>query len=45
MPGRLNGLPQVFLLDKNGEIVYHKRKYLPGDEDKLFEAIKEANRT
>ena len=41
MPGNLNGLPQVFILDKNGEIVHHKRKYIYGDEDKLFEWIKE----
>ena len=39
LPGRLNGLPQVFVI-KNGEIVHHKRKYLPGDEDKLFEVIR-----
>lgn len=41
MPGALNGLPQSFILDKNGEIVYHKRKYSSGDEDKLFAKIKE----
>ncbi|HMR42520.1 MAG TPA: TlpA disulfide reductase family protein [Saprospiraceae bacterium] len=41
MPGELNGLPQTFLLDKNGEIVLHKRKWVPGDEDKLFQNIKE----
>ena len=40
MPGELNGLPQVFVLDKNGSIVYHTRKYVPGDEDKLFEEVK-----
>lgn len=40
MPGGLNGLPQVFVLDKNGAIVYHTRKYRPGDEDILFEKIK-----
>ena len=40
MPGGLNGLPQTFILDKNGEIVYHKRKYRPGDEDALFEKVK-----
>jgi len=40
MPGELNGLPQVFVLDKDGKIQYHKRKYLPGDEDQLLEAIK-----
>lgn len=41
MPGALNGLPQSFILDKNGEIVYHKRKYTTGDEDKLFAKVKE----
>ena len=41
MPGRLNGLPQTFILDKDGKIVYHKRKYRLGDEDKLFEKVKE----
>ncbi|MEM9821440.1 MAG: hypothetical protein AAF985_10225, partial [Bacteroidota bacterium] len=40
MPGGLNGLPQTFLLDQNGKIVYHKRKYNTGDEDKLFAEIK-----
>lgn len=40
MPGGLNGLPQVFVFDKNGDIVYHKRKYRPGDEDTLFEKVK-----
>ncbi len=40
MPGNLNGLPQVFLLDKNGNIAHHKRKYRPGDEDQLFEWVK-----
>lgn len=39
MPNGLNGLPQTFLLDKNGDIVYHKRKYRMGDEDLLFEEI------
>jgi len=41
MPGALNGLPQVFVYDKDGEIVYYKRKYKPGDEDTLFSKIKE----
>lgn len=41
MPGALNGLPQTFVLDENGEIVYHKRKYRSGDEDALFEKVKE----
>ena len=41
MPGKLNGLPQTFIFDKNGEIAYHKRKYITGDEKKLFEKVKE----
>lgn len=41
MPGALNGLPQVFLLDAEGNIVYHKRKYRSGDEDLLFAKILE----
>ncbi|MEM8528288.1 MAG: TlpA disulfide reductase family protein [Bacteroidota bacterium] len=44
MPDGLNGLPQTFILDKNGEIVYHKKKYRMGDEDLLFEAIQELSR-
>lgn len=40
MPGRLNGLPQTFILDKDGNIVHHKRKYAPGDEDELFRLVK-----
>ena len=43
MPGELNGLPQTFIIDKNGEIAYHKRKYQSGDEDTLFAKIKELN--
>ncbi len=40
MPGELNGLPQSFVLDKDGNIVRHKRKYYTGEEDELFEFIK-----
>lgn len=40
MPGGLNGLPQTFVFDKNGEIAYHKRKYTTGDEKVLFEKVK-----
>jgi len=39
MPDGLNGLPQVFVLNAAGEIVYHKRRYRPGDEDTLFAEI------
>ncbi len=40
LPGELNGLPQTFVLDGKGNIVHQKKKYVPGDEDKLFELIK-----
>jgi len=40
LPGALNGLPQTFIFDKNGEIVYRKRKYSTGDEHNLFKMIK-----
>lgn len=40
MPGNLNGLPQEFLFDKDGNIVHHKKKYVAGQEDILFEKIK-----
>jgi thiol-disulfide isomerase/thioredoxin len=40
MPGELNGLPQLFVFDKTGKIMYHTRKYTTGDEDKLFEVLK-----
>lgn len=40
MPGELNGLPQTFVLDKDGQIVYHKRKWKPGDEDVMFSKVK-----
>lgn len=39
LPGGLNGLPQVFIFDK-GKIVYHHRKFRPGDENELFAQIK-----
>ena len=42
LPGGLNGLPQTFVFNPKGEIVYHKRKYSPGDEKALFEQIKAA---
>jgi cytochrome c biogenesis protein CcmG, thiol:disulfide interchange protein DsbE len=40
MPGELNGLPQLFVLDSMGNITYHKRRYRPGDENELFEQLK-----
>lgn len=43
MPGGLNGLPQTFVLDGNGQIVYHKRKYSPGDETAFLAALHQAS--
>ncbi len=40
MPGELNGLPQTFVFDKNGELAMHKKRFRSGDEDKLYEKIK-----
>jgi cytochrome c biogenesis protein CcmG, thiol:disulfide interchange protein DsbE len=40
MPGELNGLPQLFVLDAAGNVTYHKRRYRPGDENELFEHLK-----
>ena len=42
LPGGLNGLPQVFLFDKNGQLVWQHKRYVPGDEAELFAKIKEA---
>lgn len=40
LPGNLNGLPQVFLFDKNGKLVWQHKKYTPGDEEELFAQVK-----
>ena len=32
-------IPQTFLIDKNGKIVWDHNGYVPGDEDELEEAI------
>jgi cytochrome c biogenesis protein CcmG, thiol:disulfide interchange protein DsbE len=41
LPGELNGLPQVFIFDKNGRLAWHHKKYLPGDEEELFAKVLE----
>jgi len=41
MPGELNGLPQTFVYDAKGEIAYHKKRFRPGDEDVLYDKIKQ----
>ena len=42
LPGGLNGLPQVFLFDKKGKLVWHHRRYAPGQEALLWEQLKAA---
>lgn len=39
LPGGLNGLPQTFILNDKGEIVYHKRKFRPGDEVEIYNML------
>lgn len=42
LPGNLNGLPQTFIFDKQGNLTWKKRGFLPGDEAQYLEKIKEA---
>ncbi|MBK9338991.1 MAG: TlpA family protein disulfide reductase [Lewinellaceae bacterium] len=41
MPGELNGLPQVFIFDKEGKLAYRHKGFRPGDEVELFAKILE----
>ena len=41
LPGGLNGLPQVFLFDKNGQLVWQHKRYVTGDEQELLAKILE----
>lgn len=45
MPGSLNGLPQTFIFNKKGKLVWQKRGYLPGWEKEIFDNIKAAARS
>lgn len=42
LPGGLNGLPQVFVFNTKGELVYRHKGFKSGDEKELFEQIKKA---
>ncbi len=42
LEGELNGMPQIFIYNKSGEIVFHKRGLLIGDENTLLALVKEA---
>jgi len=39
MPGRLNGVPQIFVFDEAGKQIFHRRKYRAGDLDALAEVL------
>jgi len=41
LPGALNGLPQVFIFDKTGKLVWRHRRYTPGDEQEMYTKLKE----
>lgn len=41
MPGELNGLPQVFIFDKEGNLAWRHKGFRPGDELELFAKIQE----
>ena len=38
----VNNVPHTFLLNGKGEIIYNHNSYSPGDEEELYEKIKEA---
>ena len=40
MPGGLNGVPQVFVFDRDGRQVFYRRKYRPGDLEALEAVLK-----
>jgi cytochrome c biogenesis protein CcmG, thiol:disulfide interchange protein DsbE len=41
LPGGLNGLPQVFLFDKKGNLVWQHKRFFSGDEKELFAKVQE----
>jgi thiol-disulfide isomerase/thioredoxin len=41
LPGNLNGLPQVFLFDRTGSLVWRHKGYRPGDEAELWSKIQD----
>ena len=38
----VNNIPHTFLVNGNGEIVYQHNNYEPGDENELYQKVKEA---
>ena len=39
MPGKLNGVPQIFVFDENGEQIFYRRKWNEGDLEALEEIL------
>ena len=39
MPGGLNGVPQIFVFDRDGQQVFYRRKYHAGDLEALEEVL------
>jgi len=37
----VNNVPHAFLIDGNGKVVWQHNSYAPGDEEKLYEVIKQ----
>jgi cytochrome c biogenesis protein CcmG, thiol:disulfide interchange protein DsbE len=37
----VQNIPHIFILDKNGEVVYQKTSYMPGDEKAIFKKLQE----
>jgi thiol-disulfide isomerase/thioredoxin len=40
LPGGLNGLPQVFVFDRKGTLVWRHKGFHPGDENELIAQVK-----
>lgn len=40
LPGGLNGLPQIFLFDKDGKLVWQHKGYAQGSEQEVFDKVK-----
>ena len=43
LPGGLNGVPQIFVFDREGELIFHRRKYQAGDLEALAACLENAD--
>jgi cytochrome c biogenesis protein CcmG/thiol:disulfide interchange protein DsbE len=44
LPGGLNGLPQMFIFDKNGQLVWQHKGFKPGLEDEIWAKVLELSK-